>query len=55
MENKSPQKYEPEWTGSWWKHPYVLYIVLVTALFLGLILAGYLALQNGWIPNRGNS
>jgi hypothetical protein len=44
---------EPERKGSGWKHPYVIYIVLTTLLFAGLVVAGWLALSNGWIPSRG--
>jgi hypothetical protein len=36
-----------------WKNPYVLYILLTLGLFAFLVVMGYLALQNGWIPNRG--
>jgi hypothetical protein len=36
-----------------WKNPYVLYIVLITLLFGLLMLIGWLAYQNGWIPSRG--
>lgn len=45
-------KYEPEFTGSGWKNPYVIYIVLTMVLFGFLILMGYLAWTNGWITNR---
>lgn len=36
-----------------WKNPYVLYIVLTLGLFAFLVFMGYLALTQGWIPNRG--
>ena len=59
-EEKQPQapqaskavQHEAEFTGSGWKNPYVLYIILTTVLFLFLVLMGYLALQNDWIPHR---
>jgi hypothetical protein len=43
---------DPEFTGAWWTHPYVLYIFFTMILFAGLVLAGYLALKNGWLPNQ---
>jgi hypothetical protein len=45
-------KYEPEFTGPWWTHPYVVYIFLTVVLFGVLVLAGYLALKNNWLPVR---
>ena len=47
--------HEPDFRGPGWKHPYVIYIVLTALLFAGLIFAGWLAYENGWIPNRGVS
>lgn len=43
-----------EYAAGGWKNPYLVYILLVTALFLFLILMGYLAWTNGWIPSRGS-
>jgi hypothetical protein len=43
---------DPEFMGAWWTHPYVLYIFFTLILFGGLVLAGYLALKNGWLPNQ---
>lgn len=46
---------EPEHEGSIWKHPYMIYIVLTAVLFSGLLFIGWLAYENGWIPDRGIS
>lgn len=46
---------EREHTGPIWKHPYVLYILLTVVLFLLLLFLTWLAMENGWIPNRGTS
>ena len=43
---------EKEWTGSVWKHPYMLYIFGTLILFAFLLLMGYLAIENDWIPKR---
>jgi hypothetical protein len=53
--DKPSSKYEPEFTGSGWKNPYVIYIVLTLALFGFLVLMGYLAWTNGWITQRVSS
>lgn len=53
-DTKRELKTEPEFTGPAWKNPYVLYILLTLGLFLFLVLMGYLAWTNGWIPNRGS-
>jgi hypothetical protein len=53
-DTKREVKTEAEFTGPGWKNPYVLYIVLTLGLFLFLVLMGYLAWTNGWIPNRGS-
>lgn len=45
-------KRESEWTGPWWKHPYMVYIFGVVGLFVFLGLMGYLAVENDWIPKR---
>jgi hypothetical protein len=44
---------EPEHKGSIWTHPYFIYIYLTAAIFVFLGLIGWLAYENGWIPNRG--
>lgn len=54
-EGKEATAPEPEWEGSWWKHPYILYILLTAVLFLFLVGMGWLAWTQGWIPNRGIS
>lgn len=46
---------EPEHQGSIWKHPYMIYIALTILLFGFLVVVGWLALENGWIPDRGIS
>ncbi len=46
-------KPEREHQGPIWKHPYVLYLILTVVLFIGLLLIGWLALNNDWIPSRG--
>ncbi len=43
---------EPEHQGPLWTHPYMLYIVLTVVIFGGMLLIGWLALENGWIPSR---
>ncbi len=35
------------------KHPYLIYLGLTVVLFGFLILMAYLALSNGWLPDRG--
>ncbi len=44
---------EREHTGTIWKHPYFIYIYLTVVLFLGLVIIGWLGMENGWIPSRG--
>jgi hypothetical protein len=44
---------EKEHEGPIWKHPYFAYIVLTMLLFGFLVLMGWLALENGWMPSRG--
>lgn len=46
-------EHEPEFAGPGWKNPYVLYIALTLGLFLILVIVGYAAWTNGWIPHRG--
>jgi hypothetical protein len=48
-----PSAHEAEHQGSIWKHPYMIYIMLTAALFGFLVFMAYLAIKNGWIPNRG--
>ncbi len=48
-------KNEEEHAGSIWKHPYMLYILLTTVLFVFLLAIGFIAWDQGWIPNRGIS
>ena len=43
---------EREWSGPWWKHPYMAYIFGVLVLFTFLGLMTYLAIDNDWIPKR---
>ena len=45
-------KTETEWTQAGWKHPYFIYIASTVALFAFLLLMGYLALENDWLPKR---
>ncbi|MGZ3708231.1 MAG: hypothetical protein ACXWPM_05355 [Bdellovibrionota bacterium] len=52
MTEQAPRR-EEEHQGSIWKHPYMIYVLLTVVLFLLLLLAAYLAITNGWIPNRG--
>jgi hypothetical protein len=47
-----PRRFEKEWTDAGWKHPFVLYLGGVVLLFGFLLLMGYLALENDWIPKR---
>ena len=46
------KKNEPAWNRPLWQHPYVLYVGITLGLFSFLMLMGYLALENGWIPKR---
>lgn len=50
--NPNPQKHEEEHQGPIWKHPYLVYVLLTGFLFAFLLVAGWLALKNGWIPTR---
>ncbi len=52
MEEKQTRGSEKEWTGPAWKHPFMVYIIGTIALFAFLILMGYLAIENEWIPKR---
>lgn len=45
-------KHEPEWSGPWWKHPYMMYVWLTIVLFAFLGIAAWLAQTQGWIPER---
>ena len=54
-ENAPPQPsrgVEKDWSGSGWKHPYALYLMGTVVLFAFLLLMGYLAIENDWIPKR---
>ena len=53
QQEKTPIKREVEHQGPIWTHPYLLYVILTLVLFGGLLLAGWLAYSNGWIPSRG--
>ncbi len=55
MEPENRRAVEEDFKGPWWKHPYMVYIVAVTLLFGFLILMGWLAIENDWIPSRGIS
>ena len=55
MKPDQPQDHEPEWRASAWTHPYLLYSAGVLLLFVFLLGMGYLAIHNGWIPDRGIS
>jgi len=44
--------HEPEWTGPIWKHPYLIYVWITLGLFSFLLLMGWLAWTNDWIPQR---
>lgn len=50
--SKEERRVEPEHSGSLWKHPYLIYIGLTVALFLFLVVIGFVALSNNWIPAR---
>ena len=43
---------EPEWTGSVWKHPYLMYVWITMLLFGFLLFMAWLASTQGWIPER---
>lgn len=48
----SVKKHEEEHVGSVWKHPYMVYVVLTMVLFVFLVVMGWLAWTNDWIPHR---
>ncbi len=48
---RKPQR-EEEHQGPIWKHPYFAYILVTVAIFGFLIVAAWLALENGWVPKR---
>jgi hypothetical protein len=50
---QKPLKPEQEHEGPLWKHPYLAYILLTLVLFIFLLIIGWLALDQGWIPSRG--
>jgi len=35
------------------RHPYLWYLAIVGVLFVFLLITGYLAVSNGWLPDRG--
>lgn len=43
---------EPEYRGSVWKHPYMLYVLLTMVLFVFLVVMAWLAISNDWLPKR---
>ena len=45
-------QHDSEFEGKKVNHPYVWYIGLTTGLFLFLVLMGWLAWTNGWVPQR---
>ncbi len=45
------KKVEPEYKGSVWTHPYMIYLYVTVVLFFFLIAMGYFAYQSGWLPN----
>jgi hypothetical protein len=45
-------RHDTEFEGKKANHPYVWYIGLTLVLFLFLIGAAWLALNNGWLPTR---
>jgi hypothetical protein len=49
---KPEVQHEAQFTGSGWKNPYVVYVILNAGLFLFLLLMAYLAWNNDWIPHR---
>ncbi|MBY0469947.1 hypothetical protein K2X30_02190 [bacterium] len=53
QQDQQSSGHEKEFSGPLWKHPYVIYIWITAILFAILLFAGWLALSNGWIPERG--
>ncbi len=47
-----PAPPEREHEGSIWKHPYMIYILITAVLFVFLVVAGTLALNGTWLPQR---
>jgi hypothetical protein len=50
MSQKEKPRPEREFDGPIWKHPYALYILLTAILFIFLVLAAWLAIENHWLP-----
>ena len=50
--DQAGRKPESEQEGPFWTHPYFWYIVLTGMLFGFLLIMGWVALTNGWIPQR---
>jgi hypothetical protein len=49
--NKPVKAPEREFAGPLWKHPYFAYIWLSMIPFVFLLVLGWLAMKNGWLPN----
>lgn len=52
-QNVKEKKRADEFDGPAWKHPYMLYCLLVVLLFIFLLGMAYMAIENDWIPSRG--
>jgi hypothetical protein len=46
------KKVENDWNGPVYRHPYFLYVWITFGLFIFLMVMGYLALKNDWVPTR---
>ena len=57
MDTQEPSKPvarpEREFDGPIWKHPYFVYIWLSLIPFVLLLVAAWLAIKQGWLPNSG--
>ena len=51
-EGRPEIRHEEQFSMPGWKNPYVVYVVLTTLLFLFLLVMGYLAWTNDWLPKR---
>jgi len=51
-DNRDKMKEIPiyEYRGTFWKHPYMIYLILTVILFIVLLLITFLAVNNGLIP-----
>jgi len=45
-------RFEKEWNGPTWRHPYVIYIILTIALFATLVTVALIMKSAGWVPTR---